>query len=77
MDFISPCNVELIYDLSFKKFYFGRDVGRGRADDGRVAGLDGLPQAPHALVLFIFLFFMGFRKYILIGCKSHKCHQYA
>jgi hypothetical protein len=51
MDFISPCNVELIYDLSFKKFYFGRDVGRGLADAGRAAGRDGLPQAPQALML--------------------------
>jgi hypothetical protein len=35
-------------------FYLGLDVGRGRADVGRTAGLDGLPQDPHALkLLFI------------------------
>ena len=78
MDFISSCNVELIYDLSFKKFYLGLDVGRGRDDVGRTAGLDGLPQAPQALMfVFISLIFMGFRKRILIDCKSHKYHQYA
>jgi hypothetical protein len=61
MDFISLCNVKLIYDLNFKRFYLGLDVGLGlgRAEDGRADdGRDGLPQAPQALMLsFILIYF--------------------
>ena len=32
-------------------FYLGLAVGRGLAVTGLAAGLDGLPQAPHALML--------------------------
>mgnify|MGYP003342677568 FL=1 len=53
-------------------FYLGLLVGLGlgRALVGLAAGRDGFPQAPHALkLLFIFLIFMGFRKYIVIDCR--------
>jgi hypothetical protein len=70
MDFISPCNVGLIYDLSFKnvlfKTYLGRDVGRGRAVTGRAAGREGLPQAPQALMLLFMLTFYFISLYLFI-----------
>lgn len=71
MDFMSSCNAVFIYELSFKnvllKFYLGRDVGlgRGRADDGRAAGRDGLPHAPQALKLLFMLTFYFIGLYLL------------
>lgn len=66
--------------LEFQKCsYFGRDVGLGlgRAEVGRAAGRDGLPQAPQALKLLFILTFYFIGLYLLtiviidIGLKFH------
>ena len=72
IDFMSSCNAGVIYELSFKKFFYsGLDVGRVIGlDVGLADGRDGLPQAPHALkLLFILISFKDYHIHSAIDCK--------